>query len=229
MAHGEWKIMEIGLVDGSLQLRVLTSDHLHPLPGQYFLAFAAGMDEALATPLYYAGTDSGNWFLAGKIPPAWQPGTRLVWRGPLGHGFHLPPTARRVALAAWNDLVTSLSALVNLALTQDASVVWYSRHLPEQLPPSVEVLPLESLPEAWDWADYLALECDSIDLPRLAASLLLPSGGKPDCTTEILLHTPLTCGGTAECGVCAVRTKKGWKLACKDGPVYEFDSLELAA
>jgi hypothetical protein len=28
-----------------------------------------------------------------------------------------------------------------------------------------------------------------------------------------------------ECGVCAVNLRKGYKLACKDGPVFDLRSL----
>jgi hypothetical protein len=172
---------------------------------------------------------NGDWLLIGQIPSFWQPGIRLSWRGPLGRGFSLPLAARRVALAAWQQPATSLPALVNLALAQDANVVWYSNHLPEWLPPSVEVLSPESLPEVWGWADYLALECRLDYLSHLARTLNIVSNDRLACTTEILVHTPLTCGGMAECGVCAVRTKQGVKLACKDGPVFDLEQLELAA
>ena len=229
MTTGLWEINEIRLADSGLQLHVSATDHLSPSPGQYFLVFAPGMNEPLATPLFIADKSNGEWLLAGQIPPYWQPGTRLSWRGPLGHGFNLPLAARRVALAAWEHPATSLPALVGPALTQGASVVWYSSHLPEWLPPSVEVLPPESLPEVWDWADYLALECGTDHLPQLAKTLNISPSYRSGCTTEVLLHTPLTCGGLGECGVCAVRTSHGFKFACKDGPVFNLEQLELAA
>ena len=229
MATGVWEIKEIRLVDSGVQLRVSAADNLFPVPGQYYLVFAHGMNEPLATPLFFAGRNNGDWLLAGQFPTFWQPGTRLSWRGPLGHGFALPLAARRVALAAWEHPATSLPALVGLALAQSASVVWYSSHLPEWLPSSVEVLPPESLPEVWDWADYLALECGLAHLPQLTRTLNLTTNNRPGCTTEILLHTPLTCGGMGECGVCAVRSSHGFKLACKDGPVFNLEQLELVA
>jgi len=229
MADGAWEIKEIGLADGAAQLRVPTKTNIQPQPGQYFLAFNSGSGEPLPIPLFFAGNSTADWILAGQFPPHWQPGTRLNWRGPLGRGFHLPPASRRVGLVDWGNQSFSLPALVGLALTQDASMVWYSRHLPDWLPPSVEVLPLESLADAWDWADYLAIECDYKELAQLTAVLMNPQGRKPGCSTEFLLHTPLTCGGTSECGVCAVRTKTGWKLACKDGPVFNIDQLEMPA
>lgn len=229
MAHGAWEIKEFGLTNGIVRLHVPAIPNLHPQPGQYFLAFSPQTDEALSAPLFFTDSNATDYILAGQFPAHWQPGTKLIWRGPLGHGFQLPPAARRVTLVEWGTQSYSLSALVNLALTQNASVVWYSRHLPEWLPPSVEVLPLESLVEALDWADYQAIECDYKDIAQLAAALSNSSSYKPGCITEVLLHTPLTCGAMAECGVCAVPTKTGWKLACKDGPVYNFDELERSA
>ena len=35
----------------------------------------------------------------------------------------------------------------------------------------------------------------------------------------------MPCGGAAECGICAVPFGRGWKLACKDGPVFELNPL----
>lgn len=227
MANGAWEINEISLVDGAKQLRVAANPNLRPQPGQYFLAFSSHSGEPLAAPLFFAGENNSDWNLAGRIPPHWQPGTCLNWRGPLGQGFQLPPASRRVALVDWKDQAYSLPALVSLALAQDASLVWYSRHLPDWLPPSVEVLPLESLVDAWDWADYLAVECGYSDVAHVAAALGKSPDRKSGCSTEVLLHTPLTCGGSADCGVCAVRTKNGWKLACKEGPVFNLDQLEF--
>ena len=226
MTEGEWEILEISLGDGGMQLTVSALPHVSLLPGQYFLAFAPGRDEPAATPLFLAASGETVWSLNGFIPLAWQPGTRLRWRGPLGRGFRFPPSTHRVALAPWSGSSDSLLPLVNLALGQNAAVVWYSDRLPGYLPASVEVLPLDALVEAWNWADYLALECDLSDLAQLATALGWDGIRRPGCQTEILLHTPLTCGGLADCGVCAVRTKRGWKMACKDGPVFDLAELE---
>jgi len=42
---------------------------------------------------------------------------------------------------------------------------------------------------------------------------------------QVLVRTPVPCGGIAECGVCAVTLKSEWKLACKDGPVFDWGEL----
>ena len=94
------------------------------------------------------------------------------------------------------------------------------------MPASYEINPLRLLPDALAWADFLALDAP---LPRLAElrSLL---GLRPDqhlpCLAQVLVETPMPCGGVAECGVCAVPARRGWKLACQDGPVFNLDELE---
>jgi Leu/Phe-tRNA-protein transferase len=47
------------------------------------------------------------------------------------------------------------------------------------------------------------------------------------CPGQALIHTAMPCAGIAECGACAVRTRKSWRLACKDGPVFDISELEL--
>jgi len=42
---------------------------------------------------------------------------------------------------------------------------------------------------------------------------------------QVLVVTPMPCGGLAECGVCAFTTRRGWKMACKDGPVFDLSEL----
>ena len=101
MAEGEWDILQIGLGDGGTQLTVSALPHISLLPGQYFLAFAPGKDEPAATALFLAAGGTAEWKLNSKNPLAWQPGTRLRWRGPLGRGFRISSSVRRVALAPW--------------------------------------------------------------------------------------------------------------------------------
>ena len=79
-------------------------------------------------------------------------------RGPLGHGFHVPATAHRVALAALDQSFGRLLPLIDLALEQGAAVALCGMNLPAHLPSAVEVLPLDALPElarlgriTWRW------------------------------------------------------------------------------
>ena len=46
-----------------------------------------------------------------------------------------------------------------------------------------------------------------------------------DVPSQVLVLTDMPCGGLAECGVCAVDLKRGWKLACMHGPVFALSEL----
>jgi dihydroorotate dehydrogenase electron transfer subunit len=203
---------------------------LIPAPGQYLLAHAAtDSDAPLAQPVFQAGTAPNGFYAAPPLPANWLPGTELTLRGPLGHGFHLPPAARKVALAAFGASSSRLLALLEPALAQKAAIVLLTDAALEGLPAAVEISPLSALPEIAQWADYLAL-----DAPRAAITTIQNILG-PNAhtffsgyTTEILIETPLPCGGIGECGVCAVKTRKRYALACKDGPVFDLKTLFTA-
>lgn len=227
MADGEWEIHEIRMMGTCLVLRVPAVPNLKPLPGQYFQVFAPGCSQTAAVSLFLAGGNHDSLDLTGEIPSDWNPGKKLRWRGPLGHGFELPAKVEKTAFVPWLNPGLVLLPLLEKALGQQAAVTWYSRQVPDWLPPQVEVLPPESLPDAVNWAEYIAITCDLKHLSDLTAAL----GGKPTdhpkCRIEVLVHTPLVCGGSGACGVCSVKIRRGWKLACKDGPVFALEQLEV--
>jgi hypothetical protein len=43
--------------------------------------------------------------------------------------------------------------------------------------------------------------------------------------TQVLIRAPMPCGALAECGVCAVVLRHEWKMACRDGPVFNLKDL----
>ncbi len=203
---------------GERAARLACAANLIPAPGQFVLAWADSEPDApLPVPVFQSESCTGGFYAGAPLPLAWQPGTVLRLTGPFGRGFHLPPAARRVALAALGATPARLLALIRPALAQGAAVSLLADTLPAAvLPLAVEILPLAALSDISQWADYLALDLPrsalpGLDLQKLAASLNL----------EILLETPLPCGGLAECGVCAVRAGRKALLTCKDGPVFE--------
>jgi hypothetical protein len=121
-----------------------------------------------------------------------------------------------VALAALRGSAARLLPLARLALKQDAGVLLVCDYTPASLPSDVEVLPLSALAEAAGWADYLALDVDFRSLPDLRSLRL---------RGEALVRTPLPCGGMADCGACAVQLKRGYLLACKEGPVVDLQKI----
>lgn len=238
MHHGIMELAEIYL-HGKSAGRMRCDPRLVPAPGQYLLAQALSEPDApLAHPIFSAGLCPGGFYAASPLPVAWQPGTRLNIRGPLGKGFQLPAAARFVALAVFppeghRDDVTlnagrrpenpsRLLALVDFALAQNAAIILLTDTPPDGLPAAIEISPLAALAESLHWADYLAL-----DLPRAA----LPTASKSitdaaySGSGQVLIETPLPCGGMGECGVCAVSLRKGYRLACKDGPVFDLKTL----
>jgi dihydroorotate dehydrogenase electron transfer subunit len=106
----------------------------------------------------------------------------------------------------------------NVALFTDASLPW--------LPAALEVQRLQNIPEALAWADFLAIDIPLQSLADLRPTLGLGTGERPPCPGELLIETPMPCGGLAGCGACAVTSRRGWKLACKDGPVFGINEIE---
>jgi len=201
-----------------------------PAPGQYLLALPAaqpgGEAPALAIPLFAAGSHREGAFLAAPpAPPAWGPGTELALRGPFGRPFRPPAGLRRLALAALGESAARLMPLVETALQAGCAVALYTAAPLPPLPAAVEALPLEALPEAPAWADFLALDLPLEALPDLRQRLGLDPGAGPACPAQALVHAPMPCGGLAQCGACAVEGRRGWLLACEDGPVFDLSEL----
>ncbi len=221
----EVRLAAPGLVGG----RIECPPGLRPAAGQYLLGQALGAEAVLPAALFAARLATGEAHeleLAPPLPPTWTAGTRLALRGPLGRGFSLPGMARRVALVAPNGLPHRLLPLAQAALAQGAAVALYTRGLPAGLPPEVEVAPPEALREAAGWADYLAADLPLAGLANLRRRLGLEHHARLPFSAQVLLQADLVCGGLAECGLCAVPARRGWRLACKDGPVFDLNELE---
>jgi NAD(P)H-flavin reductase len=228
MIEATVELLEVRLEgDGLVGGRIPCPARLAIKPGQYLLAHADNLPEVLPSVLFPSRIGAREITLAPALPAAWLPGTTLSLRGPLGKGFHLPAAAHRVALAALDSHPYRLLPLIAPALAQGFEIALFTPVIPSGLPPEVEVLPIHSLPEAPAWANYLALDLPLASLPELRMRLGLKAGRSLACAAEALVVSNMPCGGMADCGVCAVITRLGWKYACKDGPVFDFNTLEL--
>jgi dihydroorotate dehydrogenase electron transfer subunit len=132
-----------------------------------------------------------------------------------------------VGLIALDASPARLKGLIRPALQQAAAVVLVCASAPDNLSDEVEVQPLSAVREVVEWADYLAFDVPREYLPEMKEQL---SNGNASIKwhsnqAQVLLHTPVPCGGLAECGVCAITIRRGWKLACKDGPVFDWTEL----
>jgi len=228
MAAFTAKLLELSLQPPfGLAGRITCPGHVRLSPGQYFLANRPGGLDLLPTTLFPADWEEGILETAPPLPDAWPVGAELALRGPLGKGFHLPAQARRVALAALETPFQRLLPLATIALAQQADVVFYTDTPAGSLPRSVEALPLSALPESLAWADYLALDTPLHQVDHLRDRLSMEPGKRYACQMELLLAMDFPCGGVADCGVCAVKTRRGWKLACNDGPVFELSDFDI--
>jgi hypothetical protein len=196
-----------------------------PAPGQYLKAYAPQVgSEVLPVILFAAETTSGGFRAVPPVPAVWLPGTVLNLCGPLGNGFRFEWNVHRLALAALGD-VSRLACLIPPALEQGMDVTLFTDMPALRLPASVEVSPLSALPEALAWADLLALDSPLERLSGLRSILGLNPDQPLPCPAQVLIATAMPCAGLADCGVCAVHTRRGWKLACQDGPVFSLNDL----
>ena len=224
MHIGKGQILETILEDGQRLARISCPANLIPAAGQYLLASDAS-DSRLPVPLYYTDSAPEGFLAAPPIPQSWMPGTSLSLRGPLGRGFVVPAVARRIALVAFDDAPLRLRGLIQPSLKQGAAVVLVSDFSVDNLSDEVEVHPLSELSEIMTWADYIAFDVARENLFALKEQLGMLKQLSASYEAQVLIRTPMPCGGVADCAVCAVSLKSGWQMTCKDGPVFDLREI----
>jgi dihydroorotate dehydrogenase electron transfer subunit len=223
MKTAKGKLEEIYL-DGSA--RIACPPELTPAPGQYLLAHADGSDSPLPVPVFSSLPSPQSGFRSAPgLPASWRPGQSLHLRGPIGHGFTIPATARKIALVAFDDAPARLLGLLSSALKQNAEVVVICNSAAEDLPEIVEIQPLKALPDALQWAEYAAMDVSRENLNLLRERLAEKVQVTAKIEAQVLIRSPMPCGALAECGVCALAIHHDWKMICKDGPVFELRDL----
>ena len=213
------------ILEGGLRhARLTCPENLIPSPGQYLLASGAA-DSLLPVPVFYTDSALQGFIAAASWPESWNPGHEIYLRGPVGRGFTLPGSARRMGLVALDDAPSRLLGLIHQALKQGAAVGLVSGSRVDSLPDEVEVQPLSALDEIVGWADYVAFDVARENLHGLREQSFHGSQSKVLLESQVLVRTPIPCGGLAECGVCAITTRSGWIMGCKDGPVFDWKEL----
>ena len=221
MHTGQGQVVELVLEDGVRLVHIACPLNLIPAPGQFLLA-SDGSDSPLPVPVFYTDSTAVGFIAAPLTDNTWSPGQELRLRGPLGREFELPLSARRVALIAFDNPPVRLRGLIQPALTQDAAVVLLCDMASERLPDEVEVQPLSALADVIRWADYMGLDAARENRYELAERIGQANPALAVREAQVLVRTPIPCGGVADCGVCAVSLKSGWTMACKDGPVFDW-------
>ncbi|MFN8411581.1 MAG: hypothetical protein U0Z26_04260 [Anaerolineales bacterium] len=223
MHTGTGIITEIYL-DGSA--RMDCPPNLIPSPGQYLHAHAATSDSPLPVSLFFYESAPKGFRFTPPLPPSWTIGTKLNLRGPLGHGFVYPAEARKVALIGFDESALRLNGVMSQALKANAEVVLISDSSVGDLPEAIEVQPLRAFAEVCKWADFIAIDIARENLSQLRERFGMLEQVAALREAQVLIRTDVPCGGLAECGVCAVNHRDGWKMTCKDGPVFVLKELQ---
>jgi NAD(P)H-flavin reductase len=222
-------IHQVFELSGQRAAEVHCQQPIHTEPGQYVALVSEELDSPVPfTPFITAA--NGHTLQVSPIPESWQPGKVIKVRGGLGRGFHLPVDSTRVALIAFDQHPNRLLYQLSVCHHAGKEIILVCDHFlalstPPQLPLSVEVLPLANIQDAIQWAQTVDIDCQAEQLSKMEPYRDLLQGKARDSLVEVLVAAEMPCLGIAECGVCAVQTRKGYRLACKDGPVFRFESL----
>ena len=224
MNTGTGRIIELLFENGQRLARIACSQNLIPSAGQYLQAGDAS-NEPLPVSLFYTDSTPDGFITAPPLRESWNVGQELFLRGPLGRGFAVPTSARKIALIAYDELPWRLQGLIQPALKRGAAVVMVCDKSFDSLPDDVEIQPLSTLNEIMAWADYAAFDVVREKLFELNEKLVALKKTPVHGGAEILIRTSMPCSGIAECDVCAVQVKSGWGMVCKDGPVFRAEEI----
>lgn len=198
-------------------------------PGQYILASReADYQQTIPTVQFIESIIGEDLFIASQAPVDWIPGQRILFRGPLGHGFRLPTLFRRMLLIGLDAQPARLMSLIHKGLEKKVDIVLAGDFIAnpvisESIPSQVELAGMDQLPELLLWSDFVGMDLPIHHLDRLPGMI----SNVKLVGAQALIHTDMPCGGIAECGICAVKTKRGYKMACLDGPVFDLADLNL--
>ncbi len=161
-----------------------------------------------------------------------------VW-GPLGRGFELPATPGHLLLLGYGLGIAPLVGLADQALARGWAVTLLASaprpadaYPAALLPPlveyhvaSVDAGPLAPLsPAALTWADLLVAAVPNAAWSELRQRIEAARAGLAPGFAQVWADVPLACG-MGRCQGCALETRRGWRLACSDGPA--FDLMEV--
>ena len=189
-----------------------------------------------AWSILYDVVGRGTAWLAGR-----RPGDLVFCWGPLGRGYALRRTAQQLLLVAGGIGVAPLVWLADEAIAKGKSVTMVlGGRTAEQifpaalLPAEVEVvvttedgslgsrgLVTEAFVERLEWCDEAYACGPNAMFQALGEAMRRSRLRRP---VQVLLEEGMGCG-TGICYGCAVETRRGVRLVCKDGPRFELAQL----
>ena len=167
-----------------------------------------------------------------------EAGDRLTVFGPLGRGYEVSPSTQNLLLVAGGLGVAAVVALADEAVGRGKAVTLLQGartasklYPPELLPKDVEVLSAtddgsaghhgpvtDLLTDHLPWADEVFACGPNAMFGAMSQVLGEARTRKP---VQALLEERMGCG-TGVCYGCAVFTRRGVRLVCKDGPRFEL-------
>jgi dihydroorotate dehydrogenase electron transfer subunit len=170
-----------------------------------------------------------------------QPGDLVYCWGPLGHGFDVPEASQHMLLVAGGIGVAPLAWLADQAIARDQAVMLVAGgrtsaqiYPAALLPREVEVaiftedgsvgrkgLATAGFAEQIEWSDEV-FACGPNAMFRAMAGVM--QAQHVVRRIQVLLEERMGCG-TGICYGCAVETRKGMRLVCKDGPKFDLNQV----
>lgn len=228
-------------------LRLPSIAAANPVAGQFLMVHcsAEGTDPMFARAfsiyrrdgdrlaILYAVVGKGTSWLHGR-----RRGDEITIYGPLGTGIELPEQSGNILLLGGGVGVAPLVDAAELALAAGHQVTLMmggrsSKHLlpPSAIPQAAEYVVVtddgsmghhglitDHLGQYQDWASHI-YACGPTPMFRSLADVLRGNGRRQ--RPQILMEENMPCGW-GMCYGCAVFTKRGVKLCCKDGPVFNL-------
>jgi len=212
--------------DGKAACFVFGTSSIIPIQAGQFL-MVRGIEDILPIPVYPGGTLKGMFTSMSSAGRHWKVGELLSISGAHGKGFNIPSLSRKLLMISSTSTPLRLIPLATQIISAGGEVALYAGFIPEHIPSEIELLSKDQLAEALAWADCIIGDARQKNLSTwkdLFSGLNISLHGRD---IQILVDTPLVCAGASDCGICAVKTKHGWKHACSDGPVFLLDDLEM--
>jgi dihydroorotate dehydrogenase electron transfer subunit len=164
------------------------------------------------------------------MPPKngnWHAGDLLSIRYPLGKGFSLPESTNRLLMISGTTNSLRLLPAARDVLEKGGEAALFAYNPPGQISAEIELLTRDQLAEAIAWADCIIGDSAIGNLAVWKSMAAGRDRSDKKRNIQVLVDTPMACAGSAECGVCAVKTRHGWKRACTDGPVFLLEELDI--
>jgi dihydroorotate dehydrogenase electron transfer subunit len=243
-------ISNIELMPGHHVIRVEAPDiAAEARPGQ-FVTISCGRELMLRRPLSIHGVDPNQISILFAVVGAgthWlsqrRKGEKLDLLGPLGNGFVFQPESKKLLLAAGGIGIAPLVFLAQKALSDRKLVklIMGTRakdglYPKELLPEGIETLittedgsdgekgkVTDILPKYVDWADQV-YACGPLAMYQSIDKQ--SNQWRSKTPIQISLEVRIGCGIGA-CFGCSIKTKKGMKQVCRDGPVFNLDEVLL--